>query len=147
MNFQQFSDMELMIGNMYGEARLVESGWSDDVREYLAIGGAVMNRTKSPRWGNTPKVVILQPYQFSWTNQGDPSRKAVYDFLINKPEPRYRQMKMYAEAVLEGRCIDFSNGADHYVALWLYERESKQAWIKKMEIKAIWGGHIFLKDK
>lgn len=146
IDFYKFSDLELMIANMYGEARMIEAGWSDDVREYLAIGGTVMNRTKSPRWPNTPKTVILQRRQFSWTNEGDPSRKVVYDFLVNKPEPRYRQLKMYAEAVLEGRSVDFSNGADHYVALFLYEREQKQSWIKRMNIRVIWGGHIFLKD-
>lgn len=145
IDFHKFSDLELMIGNFFGEARMLESGWSDDVREYLAIGGAVMNRTKSPRWGNTPKAVILQPYQFSWTNQGDPSRKAVHDFLVNQPNPRYRQLRIYAESVIEGRCEDFSNGADHYVALWLYERENKQSWIKQKTITAVWGGHIFLK--
>ena len=42
-----FTELELMIGNMYGEARLIEGDLSDDIREYLAIGCVVMNRANS----------------------------------------------------------------------------------------------------
>jgi spore germination cell wall hydrolase CwlJ-like protein len=147
VDFDGFTDLELLMANSYGEARMVEGGWSDDVREYLAVGSVIMNRVANPSWGGSIKSVVLQYKQFSWTNEGDPSRQAVYNFLFNKnPSKIYRQMKVYAEAVLNGRCIDFSNGSDHYVALWLYEKEHKQSWIEDMEIRAIWGGHVFLKD-
>ena len=147
VNLRKFSELEIMIGNMYGEARLVEGDKSDDIREYLAIGNVVLNRTKSSRWPNTPKDVMLQRNQFSWTNEGDPSRLKVIGFLNQKsPAPLYRRLRIYAEAILSGRTVDFSNGANHYVAMWLYERESKQSWISRMMITAAYGGHIFLKQ-
>lgn len=136
-----------MIGNMYGEARLIEGDLSDDINEYIAIGNVVMNRVSSPRFPNTIKDVILQVKQFSWTNTGDPSREKVISFLENKqPSETYRRMKIYAEAVMEGKTKDNSYGADHYVARWLYEKERKQSWISKMQITSVWGGHVFLKQ-
>lgn len=146
-NLSGFTELELMIGNMYGEARLVEGDLSDDIREYLAIGCVVMNRVKSSGFPSTIKGVILAPKQFSWTNAGDPSRDKVIAFLSTKqPSETYQRLKTYAQAIIDGNAEDFSKGADHYVARWLYEREKKQAWINKMKITAIYGGHVFLKS-
>lgn len=142
-----FNELELMQGNMYGEARLMEGDLSDDIREYLAIGCVVMNRVNSPKFPNTIKGVILAPKQFSWTNAGDPSRDKVIAFLSSgQPSETYQRLKTYARAIIDGNAEDFSKGADHYVARWLYEREKKQAWISKMKITAIYGGHVFLKS-
>lgn len=147
MKLEDFGDLELMIGNCYGEARLQEGDWSEEIKEYLAIGCTVMNRVKSQRWGGTPKSVILQHKQFSWTNANDPSREKVLYFLQNKvPNNLYNDLKVYMTSVLNGKCIDFSNGANHYVAMWLYEKEKKQKWIEDMTIVASYGGHIFLDD-
>ena len=147
MKLQNFNDLELMVGNCYGEARMVEGDWVSDIKEYLAIGCTVMNRVKSQRWGGTPKSVILQPKQFSWTNDGDPSKDAVLHFLSTKqPNKLYMDLTIYMKSVLSGKCIDFSNGANHYVALWLYEKENKQKWIENMTIVEAYGGHIFLTD-
>ena len=133
---------------MYGEARLIEGDLSDDDREYLAIGCVVRNRMNSPKFPDTYKDVILQHKQFSWTNSGDPSREKVIDFLSNgKSSKIYKRMKSWAKAIMKDKAIDFSGGADHYVARWLYERENKQAWIADMKITAVWGGHVFLRSK
>lgn len=141
----KFSDIELMIGNMYGEARFIEGDVSDDVREYICIGCVVINRVNDPRWPNTVKEVILQRKQFSWTNPGDPSRDKVIAFLTTGKETKtYKQLKIYAQAILDNRVIDFSHGAQYYVARWLYEREQKQDWIDTLKITAIYGGHVFL---
>lgn len=145
-SLNEFSELELMIGNLFGEARSIEGDVSDDIREYLAIGGCVMNRVNSKRFPNTIKEVILAHKQFSWTNAGDPSRDKVISFLETKqPHTMYNRLKIFAEAVIERRSVDFSYGADHYVARWLYEKTDKQRWITEMQITGVWGGHVFLK--
>jgi len=97
-----FTELELMIGNMYGEARLIEGDLSDDIREYMAIGGVVMNRANSPGFPSTVKGVILAPKQFSWTNAGDPSRDKVIAFLTTKqPSETYQRLKTAYRSISE----------------------------------------------
>lgn len=147
MSLNEFNALELMIGNMYGEARMVEGDLIDDVREYIAIGNVVMNRVKDKRWPDTVKEVILQWKQFSWTNAGDPSRQAVINFLKSESNTkRYRRLEAYAEKILEGKTVDLSLGSCFYVAEWYYIKEKKQKWIDEKVIAAAYGGHIFLRD-
>ena len=148
MDLHRFTIEELMIGNMYGEARMIEGDMVEDDREYLAIGCVVRNRVLSLRFPNSYHEVILQRRQFSWANEGDPNRSMVIEFLMNgKDTKTYKRMKAWAKAIIENKTTDFSNGADHYVAQWLYEKEEKQHWIDDMKITAVWGGHVFLRSK
>lgn len=150
ISLTSFSELELMIGNMYGEARMQEGDLSDDIREWLAIGNVVKNRMTSPRFPNTFKAVILQPKQFSWTNFSDPSRDMVIGFLTSKQPARiYQRMAQYSKDIINGDCVDFSNGALYYVAEWLYIKPTgeKASWIDKMIITAVWSGHVFLTEK
>lgn len=149
-DLSKFTELELMIGNMFGEARRQEGDLSDDIREWLAIGNVVKNRVLSPKFPNDYKSVILQPEQFSWTNINDPSRDNVIEFLNMKfPARLYQRMRQYSLDILNGDSIDFSYGALYYVAEWLYIKPEgeKASWIDKMIITAVWGGHIFLKEK
>lgn len=146
--FRYFSNQELMAGNMFGEARMVEDNVMDEIREYLAIGGVVMNRAKSHRWPGIPGEVILQKSQFSWLNEGDPNSDMVYTFLKNRtPQPQYVRMMGLAQMLLEGRCDDFSNGANHYVAEWLWRQKlGTDHWCQRLRLTAVWGGHLFMTD-
>lgn len=142
------SDVHVLAGLFYGEARIVEDTHIDDVKEYLAIGNTVLNRVALSRFPDTVKDVILQPRQFSCFNLDDPNLEHIYSFLINY-SPLFNKMSLYADMVLKKQTRDFSCGADHYVALWLYERRKGYGthWMYKMKITSIYGGHIFLKEK
>lgn len=144
IHWRKYSELEIMTGNVYGEARLKEGSVGEDVNEWIAIGNVVMNRAKHPhKWASNPKDVILQPLQFSWTRQRDPNSKFVKNFIVEKAD-KYKQMSLYMDAVLKGRTRDVSYGADHYVALWLYE--GKNGWWRDMQVTTVFGGHIFLKE-
>jgi len=148
--FKDFAEIDLLIGLMYGEGRMVEIGGSDETKEYLGIGCTVRNRTKR-RWPDNYKDVILQPKQFSCYNENDPNYNLIYKFL-NQPEdnPRlYNKLHHLAELVYNNRCDDFSNSADHYVAAWLYDKYkpgTSNNWYYKYKLVEVWGGHYFFKE-
>ena len=144
----KLDDISLMRANFYGEARFAESHIADEIGEWIAIGGVVMTRKKSPRWGNTIKDVILEKGQFSWLNKKDPNCKIVWDWLCKGIGRQWREMGEIAEAVLDNRYVDetFSCGANHYVANWFYFTAPSDHWCKKMKITNSLGGHIFLTD-
>jgi hypothetical protein len=146
--FRYFSDQELLAGNMYGEARFTEDSEMEEMREYLAIGCVVMSRVRSHRWPGTAKEVILQKSQFSWLNPGDPSGELVYQFLRHKqPEKLYKPMMGVALSILEGRTSDFSNGANHYIALWLWRQKlGTSHWCQRFKLTEALGGHLFFDD-
>ena len=102
----------------------------------VAVSQVVINRVKDKRWPNTVCEVVWQNKQFSWTHDGKSDRiptnsqyrqrlwiKAVYMFMI-----------AYGE--------DFTNGATHYHSVTV-----NPWWANSMEVTAIIGNHIFLKEK
>lgn len=145
-NWRKFTELELMTANAYGEARLKEGSKGEDINEWMSIAHVVMNRAKHPRkWASNPKDVILQPLQFSWTMGQDSNSVKVWNFLETKsPAGDYQKMKIYMDKVLRGLSRDLTHGADHYVALWLYE--GKNGWWRDMQVTTVFGGHIFLKE-
>lgn len=156
-NFEFFSETELMAGLWYGEARIVERDPIDELEEYLSIGTTVLNRKHSSRYPDTIKGVILQRNQFSCFNPDDPNAGKIFDFLMRGREnnlqyltqrKQYATLMLYAGHCIAGRCIDFSRGADHYVARWLYEKPETEnhPWIPKFKMTAIFGGHVFLRS-
>ena len=102
----------------------------------VAVSQVVINRVKDSRWPNTVCEVVWQNKQFSWTHDGKSDRiptnsqyrqrlwiKAVYMFMI-----------AYGE--------DITNGATHYHSVTV-----NPWWANSMEVTAIIGNHIFLKEK
>ena len=102
----------------------------------VAVSQVVINRVKDKRWPNTVCEVVWQNKQFSWTHDGKSDRiptnsqyrqrlwiKAVYMFMI-----------AYGE--------DITNGATHYHSVTV-----NPWWANSMEVTAIIGNHIFLKEK
>jgi spore germination cell wall hydrolase CwlJ-like protein len=147
--FKKVSDLDLMIALFYGEARMVEDTAMDEVKEYLAIGNVILNRVKMGRWGSSIQSVIMYPKQFSCFNTDDPNLEMMWNFISrpnHKTEKLFNKMEIYARMVINKQVYDFSNGSDHYVAAWLYERAAPSHWMYKMKISAIYGGHIFLKE-
>lgn len=147
--FLQFGEIELIIANWYGEARMVEDNWIDDLKEYFAIWGVVKHRMDSPKWkGDTVYEILLQKNQFSWTRETTPQEKQYSDdvwmFVKNKSNKLYAKLEPYAHACFKGRVRDFSNGADHYAAEWLYrQKHGTNHWTQLYKIEAAYGGHLF----
>jgi len=151
-NFDTFPDLDLLIGLMFGEGRMVELGGADETIEFLAIGCTVRNRVnKDKRFPNNYKDVILQPKQFSCYNDNDPNYNRIYKFLTDpedKNDRLYNQLEHLADLVWNDRCTDFSNGADHYVAKWLYDKypPATNKWYYKYTLTAVAGGHMFFRE-
>jgi spore germination cell wall hydrolase CwlJ-like protein len=144
--FKKFSDLQLMAGLFFGEARRVEDSELDELKEFTAIGQVVMNRLNSARWPSTVYGVILQPKQFSCFNENDPNNEMIWLFLANElPKKLYARAIACATFVLNRMAKDYAQGADHYVAQWFYEQKiGTNHWCQNMDITAHYGGHIFL---
>lgn len=147
-DFTKYDEVSLLAGLAYGEARLVEDNQMDELREYFAIWGVVLNRAITPRWPATLRDVILQPAQFSSFNRNDPNAKVVDRFLQSKQDKtQLKRLMFYAKQFTKDRIADFSGGANHYVAKWFYEKADCEHWSRGMKITSLWGGHIFLKGE
>jgi len=149
IKFRRFSEKELVAGLIFGEARLSEMGSPDEIKEYLSIAWTVKNRADNKnRWPSTITDVILQPKQFSCFNPEDPNSLTIEQFLMGKLDPpTLHKYMVYVVAFIQGRTPDFSCGANHYVAIWFYNKAVSSHWCRKMRITAVYGGHIFLTDK
>jgi spore germination cell wall hydrolase CwlJ-like protein len=85
--------------NAYFEAR------GQSTEGQLAVMHVVLNRTKSPRYPDTPCKVIYQGCQFSWVCHGSRkiSERKVYDNIHNM-----------ASRVYQGKTNDNTNGAIYF---------------------------------
>lgn len=101
-----------------------------------AICKVVLNRTKSKRWPNSVKGVILQSHQFSWT-----LNKTLYPLKDYLGLLRCAKLSFVAHSEwVSGMRL---SGADHYHG----DSIGFPLWTEKMErIKRI-GKHVFYKSK
>lgn len=79
----------------------------------VAVAYCIQNRALDPRWPNTPAEVVLQPYQFSSFNDGDPN-------ATKFPAPKGAAWLDCCQAVhdvLAGMVSDPTAGANHYHSL------------------------------
>jgi peptidoglycan hydrolase-like protein with peptidoglycan-binding domain len=126
-------DDVLMAMNLYAEARGEYARLGDEA--LYAVAQVVMNRTMSGgQFPSSVKGVILQPYQFSWTNPGDPNLAAAY-----RPDPAiWRACLRVAREVIGGGGSNPVKGAEHYHA-----RSVRPSWAKPSRRVATIGEHIF----
>jgi spore germination cell wall hydrolase CwlJ-like protein len=76
----------------------------------IAVAYAVLNRKKSPKWGDNIKAVVTQPGQFEpWMTR----RKEIEQ--LSPDDPRYRSAAKIADAVLSGETPDPTAGATHFL--------------------------------
>lgn len=146
----KIDEFSLMAGLVYGEARKKEDNDLDERKEYMAIASTVLNRVQHKgRFPDTIVDVILQPWQFSCFNNNDPNIDRIWKFLTSpghENDVLYKKIMGMIEPVLKENTVDFSNGADHYVAIWFYDQSHPDHWCRKYRITAMHGGHIFLKE-
>ena len=107
--------LNLLTALLWGEAR------GEDAVGKLAVAHVVNNRRIDNRWPDTFKDVILQPWQFSCFNPGDPNKEQVQIALMpsfdgNWGNLSWRECRWAAQSVISGLCRDFTKGANHYYA-------------------------------
>lgn len=113
--------------NAYHEAR----GESDE--GIKAVCHVVLNRCKKRK--RSVKEVVLQPYQFSWANDG--ARPAVKEY-----EALQRCMELAMETCKEQQTGKTLANADHYFADYIAPPE----WVKDMAMITKIGKHTFYRE-
>jgi N-acetylmuramoyl-L-alanine amidase len=141
------AERDLLGLTLWGEAR----GESLDGR--AAVAHVITNRVAAGAYGGPSlRAVVLAPKQFScWWPYGGLSNHAALMTLArclavgpSKLPPILRECQWVAEGVLSGAIRDASQGADHYVAKWLYQRDEGRSWWRRLRVTAQIGEHVFL---
>ena len=117
-------DLFWLAMNAYHEAR----GESDE--GVKAVCHVVLNRCKKRK--RSVKEVVLQPYQFSWANDGARPAVREYDAFI-------RCMLLAERAAQEDAQGQTLSNADHYFADYI----TPPVWAKEMAKVAKIGKHTF----
>ena len=111
---------------IYHEAR------GEPVEGQIAVGHVILNRVIKRK--KSIKEVVLQPYQFSWANEGMPPIKDYISFI---------ECMNVADIVLEERKIgEYFYGSDHYFA----DNIDPPSWSKSMTFIKKIGRHLFFKS-
>jgi spore germination cell wall hydrolase CwlJ-like protein len=133
---ENFSDIDIVARTLYGEARGDVSKVGIIALE--AIAGVIWNRWKlnPKRFGETPRKVCLQPYQFSCWNSHDPNLPVLMSSLN---DGTYTLCQMVANEFLSGKGVDVTYGANHYHSRWIYP----PSWAKDVEPLIDIGNHRF----
>lgn len=143
--FKEFNDIQLLAGLMYGEARLKENSFIDELEEWIAIGQVVVNRVQLDGYPNSISGVILAPKQFSCYNENDPNNPKIWSFLKNQvPVVYYERMTVCAYLVINGLTVDLVGGATNYTSKTFYnEHKDTNHWVAEMKVTFRAGGHVF----
>lgn len=117
------SDADLLIlqQTLYGESE------ANDIDDASAIASVILRRVALPNWPNTVSGVCLQPYAFSCWNAGDKNRDRI--MAATGKEKWFRKCGEIAQAALDGKIADLTNGATHYYATYL-EPGNAPKWAK-----------------
>ena len=108
--------------NVYHEGRNL------DQLDQIAIAHVTINRSKNRKL--PIKKVVLQPYQFSWTNQKEdyyPHEENAFDECVES-----------ALVALKG--YDFTGGATHY-----HRVDIIPEWTNRLQYTRTYGSHILYK--
>ena len=103
-----------------------------------AVAAVIMNRLADRRWPNTVSDVVMQPWQFSVWNTGDPNRAPM--LAVGDGDPSFRMALEVAIMAIEGQLKDPTNGANHY-----HTHRVQPAWSRGVEPTVIIGNHRFFR--
>jgi hypothetical protein len=99
-------DRDILIRTVIGEAD------GEGPEGQAAVAHVILNRTRDPRWPNSPAAVALQPKQFSTWNSGAGGNDLVRKY--GPGSPRYEEVGGVVDAVLNGNLDDPTGGSTHY---------------------------------
>ena len=149
-------EIELLAKTIWGEARgeskagkiatAQRLSFAETTKWRCAIAHTALNRLKISQatayddwWGNTLEEILLQPYQFSCHNPGDPNK--AFFAKLTTGDPQFRECLEIARGVMNGSIPDNTGGASHYFNFNVVLPE----WSKEMEKTARIGNHDFYK--
>lgn len=146
------NDVKIMAKTIYGEARgeiTRNMQYLSSIKEteklfpyikgLIAVGHVIYNRFKQQTWyGKTISDVCLRPYQFSCWNLKDPNRKTLDK--LNESSDLFQLCLYVAQGVMNQKWDDFTQGSDHYHAVWLTPHPS---WADPECITTVIGHHVF----
>jgi len=97
---------------LFGEAR------GEPMSDKVKVGAVIRNRVHwhiarpvgAAGWG----LVVLKPYQFSWTMDSDPNLLKVLDPLTHELPAVWEVCCQVAEGIVSGAIPDETQGADYY---------------------------------
>lgn len=119
---------------LWGEAR------GEGTQGMQAVANVIMNRVKKGGWyGATPKEVCLKPSQFSCWLKSDPNRSKL--LAVNDSDSNFVLAKQIAKNAVNGKLLDITNGATHYLALGSLSKVP--SWANDMKKTASIGNHTF----
>jgi len=107
---------------VYFEAR------NQPIEGQFAVAHVIQNRTKSPRWPDTPCKVVYQHKQFSFFSDGKSD-------IPLEPKAWDRAKKIALASTL---IPDTTHGATHYIATY-----ATASWQRQDRLVAIIGDHKF----
>lgn len=133
-------EIELLAKTIWGEAR------GESKAGKIAIANTALNRYKISQatayddwWGNTLSEILLQPYQFSCHNPGDPNKTKIAKLTTG--DPQFRECLEIARGVMAGSIPDNTGKATHYFNFNIVLPD----WSKEMEKTVRIGNHDFYK--
>lgn len=141
MNLENLSSIEVLALTIYGEAR------GENPLGQIAIGCVIRNRVQKISYTTTYKKICLKPKQFSCWNENDSNYLVLIGLAVQEEwkEPVLLQCKFIASGIYNGKLLDVTGGADHYMTTKLY-KEHPPIWSNKMKVTRVIGNHTFLKS-
>lgn len=133
-----FPDIEIAARTLYGEAR------GESYEGKKAVIHVMLNRRdkKVGDRDHTLASVSLRWRQFSTWNEGDPNRLKIQTVSFDDPD-FLSCVQATCEAILENKKkIDPTNGSTHYLANWLYQKDTVD-WARGKTPTVKIGNHVF----
>lgn len=129
-------DRDSAIRTMYGEA----AGEGPDGQ--AAVAHVILNRTKSGKFGESIRDVVMAPHQFEPWN--DRQARARIEHL-RADSPVYQQLGEIFDKAAEGQLPDNTKGATHFLAAQMQRAMGRKIpdWARKDTQLAQIGGHTF----
>lgn len=119
--------------NIYHEAGI------DPIEGQMAVGFVTLNRAYKKE--KSLCDVVLEPKQFSWTNNALDSKGRIKKKFIPYGIA-WTRAKQVSKLLLSAKAKDFTYGATHYYADYI----NKPYWAYSMSYKGRWGTHHFYKE-
>jgi spore germination cell wall hydrolase CwlJ-like protein len=136
---------ENMIGVIHPTVMLAIGVWMEARGEpyegKLAVAYTMMNRVRDTRWPDTVSDVLMQAWQFSWANPGDPNRLLLDD--INWNDTTFDESYKAACTAYYLILPDVTHGANHYINPKAVKK--LPSWYDRNKIVRIIGNHEFLR--
>ena len=133
--FRNWSELDLLTGLIYGEAR--GEPWSGKV----AVGMTARTRVLHPgywNWGHNWREVILAKDQFSCFREDDPNRQKIIK-AKSEEESKWKECRIISKEIYLGNMVDYAKmELTHY-----HSRDIQPFWAKKLRLITIIGNHIF----